>query len=202
MSFGTFIKLTNSCSASCSHCPFSSIVEKKYPSLEVITDQVHGIDDPLIILSGGEPLEHPKILHILDMTSKIKDKLFRIATGRHIPLTPIIESIKKSENMTGISLGTDILFPTRNKNNLINNFWSNVSVLNHEQINYSLTFTLGSDTSYQDIKQILLKEIVKPSFILLQYRDDETQNHDLISKISDLIKKKNEKTVIHYANIN
>jgi len=197
---GTFIKLTESCSAGCSHCPFASETPAHVPVQKVI-DKINASPQPLIVLSGGEPLEHPDLNTIIGKTSLMTDKIFRIATGSHIPLQDYIESIKNTGNMTGVSLGTDVLFQSRNSNGHSEQFWKNVDVLGNAEINYSITLTLGSDIKWQEVEHILNDERLSPTFFLVQYRDDEKADQSFVERVSEKIQTNFPKKVIHYANL-
>ncbi len=65
-----------------------------------------------MVLSGGEPFEHPEILKILTSLPEVTTP-FRIATGGFVKFDLWIEQLqilsKQNTAFKGISMGTDVL---------------------------------------------------------------------------------------------
>ncbi len=84
------IRLTAGCSQSCEHCPDSALYRASVRSmpLEVLETSLQGLFadrfDPKqtqIILSGGEPLEHPSFLEALDRVRRYPVARVKLATN-------------------------------------------------------------------------------------------------------------------------
>jgi hypothetical protein len=100
--------------------------------------------DALIVLSGGEPFEHPEIAEILMALNKQK-KAFRIATGGFVNLNPWINNLKiLSANgpLQGISMGTDVISSRVNHSNWVPVWKNNIKLFFEYQIPILLHFHL------------------------------------------------------------
>ncbi len=104
------LMLTPRCSAGCEHCPFASQamppMDLSINDVENWLQQNHAV--PLVVVFGGEPLEHPRFSEVLQvlLVSKVT---FRIATGGHPLVEPWIGVLKSIPEFKGFSLGTDVL---------------------------------------------------------------------------------------------
>jgi hypothetical protein len=68
------LKVTSKCRMVCSHCMDSCVPEGEDMSIDIFEDTIKAIEvlDPkAILISGGEPTEHPNILEII---SRVKSK--------------------------------------------------------------------------------------------------------------------------------
>ena len=87
--------ITDFCSQHCKHCEFSRIYSKnknfidlaKIKRLSTFLSQLAPDIEIHLTLSGGEPLEHPEILSIVDLLAQANLTHIRMATN----LTPLIE---------------------------------------------------------------------------------------------------------------
>jgi MoaA/NifB/PqqE/SkfB family radical SAM enzyme len=140
------LMLSTKCTAGCSHCPFAA---PSLPALHLSPAHVLGYfrasRAPLVVLSGGEPFEHPQIGEILEglRSSTVP---FRIATGGHIDLAPWIEALRfLPKHFQGISLGTDVL-TSRVKNAALAPIWRrNLAALREAGIPFSITYTFTEE---------------------------------------------------------
>lgn len=115
---------------------------------EQIVERLRSSDAPLVVLTGGEPFEHPefdRLVELIECEMARKSLApFRIATGGHIAFSgSLLERLKRIPSFTGVSLGTDVLTeacPTRAEYSLTWN--QNVQLLNRLGVPYSLTLTL------------------------------------------------------------
>lgn len=99
----------------------------------------------LVVLSGGEPFEYEHIKGLLQYL-EITKQFFRIATGGHVDLEPFIESLKRSESLAGISVGTDVISHRSLESTSLERKWQkNINFLNESNLPYSLTFTVLED---------------------------------------------------------
>lgn len=158
----------NACNAGCNHCPFGDSTEPTTIfSVHSIIREVENSPQPLLVISGGEPLLYPHLKALLDKLQYVSDKIIRIATGGHIDITPFLAGLN-FPTFSGISLGTDIWMPERNLNIHLRVSWlKNIVVLNQEKIPYSLTFTLDPQI---DVAQLLAQfdaKVVMPDFIMI-----------------------------------
>lgn len=199
---GNLILISTLCSARCFHCPFGNKKNEKHLEQEKIIEKINNSHFPLVVLSGGEPFEHPQLKDILKEIRNIKDKIFRLCTGGHIPLKKFFPHLKNMTNFTGISMGTDILFPQRNDQILSEIFWKNIEDLNNNNIDYSITLTLGNDIKLNTIETIMTNHPMRPAFILIQNRDDQHFNQSMLDSIIQIIDTNFPGIVIHYENLN
>ncbi len=169
------ILVTTKCSGGCQHCPFSSAdMEQLFLKSETIQTIVNQTTSELVVLSGGEPFEHPDISSILTGLSR-QNKPFRIATGGFLDLKQWIDQLKQlsypSGPLEGISMGTDVL-STRVNNKRWNAIWkNNIQLLSEYQISYSLTFTIGNDLNFtqMNLPNWIDLSKSKPEFLYLRY---------------------------------
>lgn len=67
------IRITNCCRMECSHCMIEASPDGKHMSTEIFAkalDFSNRFDMPFIMLSGGEPLEHPQFFKFVDLAKK------------------------------------------------------------------------------------------------------------------------------------
>jgi hypothetical protein len=170
------LMLTTRCSARCSHCPFGA-AEMPVHHLPVARalEVVRSATPPLVVVSGGEPFEHPEIGPFLQRAAG-EAKHLRLATGGHIDLSPFVAALRRMTNLEGVSLGTDVLSGRaaeaggRGAVSAREIWFANLRRLQDEGIGYSLTLTWGEDLGDPGA---LLEEIashvrVPPDFIYLR----------------------------------
>lgn len=172
------VMVTTKCSGGCSHCPFSNpSLEKLFLPPETIVKMINQSTKKLVILSGGEPFEHPKILEILNNLFEAAIP-FRIATGGFIKLDPWIDKLKalSMQNIAfnGISMGTDVLSDRVNHSDWVSSWERNIHLLIKEQIPFSLTITINAEFQLNRFAFFSWREIFKrlPEFIYLRYSND------------------------------
>lgn len=161
--------LTTQCNAGCQHCPFSSLkMEPRWLSLKSALRIIEKAEEKLIVISGGEPLEHPEIADILKQELHDQKK-FRVATGGYIDISPYISVLKKNKSFHGISMGTDVISNRCNNRTHYEIWQKNIINLNSTQTAYSLTFTIAEDL---EPLESLLKKMnlidLRPSFIYVR----------------------------------
>lgn len=140
--------ITSRCSAGCLPCPFSqrTVPQRYLPAVDVV-QRIRNSTAQLVVVTGGEPLEHPRFSEILERVregnAEASESQFRIATGGHIPLTEEwIVSLMQTPAFAGISLGTDVLSALCPERDTHREVWKrNVALLNALEANYSLTIT-------------------------------------------------------------
>lgn len=141
----------------------------------------------LIVLSGGEPFEHPEIDIIL-MNLKKQTTPFRIATGGFIDLSFWITQLKElcfpDGYLQGISIGTDVISPRITHSKWVPIWENNIHLLSKFKIPFSLTFSIDSEFDFTKLN--LWNWIINfnsyPEFIYLRYSDKDLCN-DWIKKI-------------------
>ena len=127
----------------------------------------------LVVVSGGEPFEHPDLGSILAVFD-IRQHAFRIATGGHIDLSPWMQRLQGCSSLDGVSVGTDVILETHAANR--RQWHSNILRLRDAAIPVSMTFTaycgLNSDHIMQ-IREVLasLGEIDFLDFFYVVKRD-------------------------------
>jgi len=184
------IMLTTKCSSGCMHCPFSNPdLEKLFLAPTVIQKIMSQSLETLIVLSGGEPFEHPEISQILINLSK-QTTPFRIATGGFVDLGPWISKLKllsrPSGVLQGISVGTDVLSSRVNHSNWIPVWKNNIRFFFEFQIPYSLTFSVGTDLDFTRLNLWKWADLFdgKPEFIYLRY-SNKNALQEWVQKIQD-----------------
>ncbi len=127
-------------------------------------------DAGLLVISGGEPFEHPDILCFLDDLIHCQTP-FRIATGGGISLTPylshLVELARNNANFRGLSLGTDIISSRCTRPDLIWIWTENLQTLKKSSLSYSVTLTLGPGIN-EAVLDLLDCEASKPEFFYLR----------------------------------
>ncbi|MDW2114272.1 hypothetical protein R7035_12185 [Vibrio sp. 1731] len=163
------VYVNSGCNAKCYHCPYGSA-----PSLltENASNEISNSSEGIILFSGGEPLEL-KFNEIKDLINDcLKNyKIFRIATGGHIPLNYIARNLASIPLFSGFSIGTDVIIKSRNNNfakySLI---WSeNINILDDLNINYSITISLSKDIGEDFFLSYI--SIGSPDFIMINSID-------------------------------
>jgi MoaA/NifB/PqqE/SkfB family radical SAM enzyme len=164
------ILISENCTANCSHCPFKA--NGDFKTLEQINQAFLNLPSgEFSVITGGEPFEHKDFEQILFLMSKYENILFRVATGGHVPLSKFIPSILKTPNLSGISMGTDVISPRNNNREYSSIYEKNISILNENKINYSITITLGPGLNNKDILNIFNKFMLYPKYFLIQISD-------------------------------
>jgi|GEM_PF-5164373 len=177
------------CSAKCKHCPYGNLQHGAVREVSDIICEIENKKEKLILISGGEPFEYPYLDVFLSQLSKI-DKIFRIATGGHIPIHSLIQQLKRMKNFCGISLGTDILIEERNFNLAHMATWTkNLDLLKSESINYSITITAMENSAICSLLQRLLFYNANPDFITLSEVEgnpiEDEEWRELLGQIDD-----------------
>lgn len=178
------LMITSRCSAGCRPCPFgTSQVPSRYLGVDAILTRMAISTAPLIVITGGEPLEHPQFEFLLQRLSASEDKQrpFRIATGGHHPLNRVLEILAPPRGFEGISLGTDVLgsiCPQREK--FIPIWRANVERLNATHTPYSLTLTLhGTREESQQILSTAADLGAQPEFLYLRVLPGDNNSHEI-----------------------
>lgn len=141
--------ITSRCSGGCLPCPFaqSNIPQRFLPAEEVVR-KIRNSRAQLVVVTGGEPLEHPQFSEIIERVreshANASQSRFRIATGGHIPLIRNwIDNLMRSPGFSGFSVGTDVLSDTcRNRIPHTKVWRENIALLNDMRTRYSLTVTV------------------------------------------------------------
>lgn len=143
------LMITSRCSAGCLPCPFGNgSLEQRYLDVDRVVAKIRATNSSLIVISGGEPLEHPQFMQLAERLHQgaALGKPFRIATGGHQPLAPYLDLISATEGFRGFSLGTDVLSsicPGPQKHAAV--WQENVKLLNERKLPYSITLTVHAD---------------------------------------------------------
>ncbi|WP_059359582.1 radical SAM protein [Parachlamydia acanthamoebae] len=189
--FANTITITTQCSGGCSHCPFSHPnLPREHLKINTINSLFNSNKTPLVVISGGEPFEHPDISEILD-NLKNQTTPFRIATGGFTDLALWIEKLQSLAKprgfLEGISMGTDVLSTLSNHKKWVSIWVNNIKLFKEYKIPYSITFTLENNLKFEKIDLEALKNCleIKPQFIYLRFFDKNLVRED-IEKIIDL----------------
>lgn len=175
------ISLTTMCSAGCSHCPYSNPkLAKLYLKQSSIIKIVNLTSEKLIMLTGGEPLQHPEIAEILKHFLNSLTP-FRLATGGFIDFKPWINQLEflyKRHILQGISIGTDVISQRVSSAKWVKIWISNIQLLQNHRIPYSLTMTIDPELEFKwlNIWKCKIFKSAKPSFIFLRYLNKQTKN--------------------------
>jgi hypothetical protein len=151
------IMSTTICSAGCSHCPFSApSMDKLSLPVETIAKILAHRAGSLVVLSGGEPFEHPELRSVLKLLACHPGR-YRIATGAFVPLAPWREELlclrRENPGFEGISLGTDVL-TSRCRDPKLPIIWKeNLRFLTAARLAYSITLTLGDSLDPALVKE-------------------------------------------------
>lgn len=173
------LMLTTTCTGGCVHCPFSHPALKQVSMRrDVFRKILADSKGEYLVLSGGEPFEHPRISEFLaDLLSHSAP--FRIATGGFIDLEPwgneLAALIHQNCGFQGISLGTDSLTSRCPEPRHAKKWAENLTLLNRLQIPYSITITLGADLSLTLLNDLLSLNCC-PTFIYLRHRGLPQEN--------------------------
>lgn len=180
--------INSTCSAGCRHCPFGKKKDGKHFELhEVFSQDVDLKDAKLLILSGGEPLEHPNLNQFIEHCNRLYLP-FRIATGGHSPILQHLHQLNESKHFTGFSIGTDLIINERNNNQELRSIWSsNIATLNRLNKKYSITITLCNSLDLEELILKLLEYQANPSFFLLNEMENiPVSQHSMESAIETL----------------
>jgi MoaA/NifB/PqqE/SkfB family radical SAM enzyme len=173
--------ITSRCSGGCLPCPFGQgKLPQRYLGAAEVIEAVSRSAFPLVVITGGEPLEHPHIENIIAGLKSASDSgqcaPFRIATGGHIQLAPVLANLRNCAAFRGVSLGSDVLSRTSIHCETHTPVWTeNVRWLNSEKIRYSLTLTLHRSQIEHDALAPLRKAAnlgAQPGFVYLRHYED------------------------------
>ncbi len=174
--FPEIISLTTLCTAGCSHCPYAdSNLQKLFLSPSIVSQIANNSSQKLIILTGGEPMLHPKISEVLEGFSDSSIP-FRVATGGFVDLRPWVhqfKDLKRKGILQGISVGTDVISQRVSSSKWVNIWKSNILLLQENKIPYSLTMTIDSEFKFTwfDVWSWKGFQCSNPDFIYLRYSD-------------------------------
>lgn len=182
-----FLTITEKCSQSCYGCPFAASNamgnRKKSGNLDLSIETILAYRSMFpfqhLLISGGEPFEHKKISELIVslLSMKRMQGLVRFATGGHIDLKPYyVLLMKGKEQLSGISMGTDLWFQEHEVNSEYTNNWlSNLELLLKSPTDVSLTFWLNKRTLTK-LESVLSKfEANALSFIYLRFSQELNQ---------------------------
>lgn len=193
------LMITSRCSAGCLPCPFATAnLPQRFLAADEVVRRLVASQAELVVVTGGEPLEHPHFETILDLlrnkTPTTQSAPFRIATGGHIPLARSIAALQGVREFVGFSLGTDVISeacPEREKHTVT---WKqNLRALNCAGMPYSLTFTLHGSAPIENISQMqkallpLIKASLfgaKPEFIYIRHADSQLNRTWLATELA------------------
>ncbi|MEY4065190.1 MAG: hypothetical protein RIR26_1398 [Pseudomonadota bacterium] len=200
--FAEPLMITSRCSAGCSGCPFGSQeMPQRWMPVGSILERMRNSRAALVVVTGGEPLEHPEFDQLTEELLRTDEGLttpFRLATGGHVPLAGRVEGWTHLRAFEGISLGTDVLnqgshkkdfpfsenHPAREK---ISIWKENVRWLNEENIPYSLTLTLFPNHD-ETVVSTLLGQVAScgahPQFIYVRLPDEKNDSARTLETIN------------------
>lgn len=144
------LMITTRCSGECRPCPFAGgALPQRFLSTQDVVAAVQSSTARLVVITGGEPLEHPHFQDIVRALQRLPQQgecaRFRVATGGHIPLQTFIEDLKECDRFVGFSIGTDVISEACTMQALHAKTWKeNITALNSVGLAYSLTLTLHS----------------------------------------------------------
>jgi hypothetical protein len=171
----TLLQINDGCSATCQHCPYAKRIAS-HQTIPTLIAEMEGFD--YLVVTGGEPLEHPELTSILNLIDQ-KEKFFRLATGGHRNLINLIPLLQRLTFCAGVSLGTDILIPERNSHTNLAEVWQcNVDYLKVNAISFSFSITLGQDFQLAHLLK-RLSHLPRPAFVMLS----EMQGQQIDKKI-------------------
>jgi organic radical activating enzyme len=163
------IMATTLCTARCRHCLFSSsALPKRFLSAATIEQIATAASERYLVLSGGEPFEHPEIEDICSRLTSV-GKPYRIATAGHIDLKqfePILT--RNSPHLVGLSVGTDVFLRPENQEFL--SVWQrNFDLLHALKVPYSITITLQDEThAIERLFDFIDDRDIKPQFFYIR----------------------------------
>lgn len=163
------LMITSRCSAGCRPCPFGQgTLPQRYLGAAEVIAVVNKSTAELVVITGGEPLEHPDFASIVrGLNGAIVAQStqpeesggavspgktpFRIATGGHVPLGEFPALLQRSPRFQGFSVGTDVLTDATPHREALTRIWQhNIQLLNAQNTRYSLTLTLHSSSAHAD----------------------------------------------------
>jgi MoaA/NifB/PqqE/SkfB family radical SAM enzyme len=142
------LMITTRCAGQCRPCPFAGgKLTQRFLGTQDVVAAVQSSLARLVVITGGEPLEHPHfhdIVRALQRTPRQSGSAsFRVATGGHIPLQTFIEDLKECDRFVGFSIGTDVISKACTMRASHTKIWKeNITALNSVGLAYSLTLTL------------------------------------------------------------
>lgn len=169
--------ITTQCSGGCSHCLFASPELKRLnlDSSKVI-ELAHKTSSGMVIISGGEPFQHPEISKIL---ADFRDSglMFRVATGGFVDLSAWLEILSllfREKRLQGISVGTDVI-----SSRVISGKWDeiwkhNIHLLSINNIPFSFTLTIDYAFNFERSAffEWISQKKYSPTFIYLRYQSE------------------------------
>jgi MoaA/NifB/PqqE/SkfB family radical SAM enzyme len=185
------LMITSRCSAGCLPCPFANgTVEQRFLSVHRTLEKIRCSEAPLVVISGGEPFEHPHFAQLVHSLAKghARGKPFRIATGGHRPMAEYLPQLKAIEGFQGISLGTDVLSRICSNTKAYAHVWhENVRRLNEMQVPYSLTLTLhAAMTDAREVLKIAHRCGAQPEFVYLRVVSKNISAHECCTAVKAL----------------
>lgn len=75
------LRITNNCTMECSHCMVNALPTGKHASIETVIKALEfngTYDRTILIISGGEPTNHPEFLNILELLTEYNNKLGKV----------------------------------------------------------------------------------------------------------------------------
>lgn len=91
------VAITSRYSAGCLPCPFAyGTAEHRFLSVHRTLEKIRASEAPLVVISGGEPFEHPHFAQMVHALGKgdAWGKPFRIATGGHRSMAEYLPELK------------------------------------------------------------------------------------------------------------
>jgi organic radical activating enzyme len=185
------LMITSRCSAGCLPCAFGNgTVEHRFLSVPRTLEKIRSSDAPLVVISGGEPFEHPHFAQLVHSLAKghARGKPFRIATGGHRSMAEYLPQLKAIEGFQGISLGTDVLSRICSNTKAYAHVWhENVRRLNEMQVPYSLTLTLhAAMTDAREVLKIAHRCGAQPEFVYLRVVSKNISAHECCTAVKAL----------------
>jgi MoaA/NifB/PqqE/SkfB family radical SAM enzyme len=144
------LMITTRCAGQCRPCPFAGgALPQRFLGTQDVVAAVQSSTARLVVITGGEPLEHPHFKDIVRALQRATHQdgsaRFRVATGGHIPLQAFIDDLKECDRFVGFSIGTDVISEACTMRASHTKTWKeNITALNSVGLAYSLTLTLHS----------------------------------------------------------
>lgn len=167
--------ISSSCQAKCLHCPYGKEDKHNERSLKSLFHEIDITNPRPLLITGGEPFE---CRHLFPVILKLENnqRLYRIASGGHIPMKPFLSSLQVTKFLSGISLGTDVLISSRNpKQNFLLIWHNNLKLIKQHKISYSITITLSKKIIEGEFLRQLYREIKSASFVLINKMENEKE---------------------------
>lgn len=170
------LMITSLCSGGCNGCPFGTReLPQRWMGVDAIVERLKTSSHGLVVLTGGEPLEHPEFQALTQELVRQQAGLltpFRLATGGHVLMPECVEEWARIPTFEGISLGTDVLLMSEHTHSLRQAIWrNNVRGLNEKNIPYSLTLSLRPQHAERALADILSQAKAsgaRPQFLFLR----------------------------------